>query len=126
LYWGFQILITPSLLPKISGDVAYYYVRTPSLKMTRDPTLMALSMELDEVKHFNDDGLCNAVTLSSRDGKLGRMKWKEGDCGAGLNMGLEKEACCGKVVLVHDNPKDESAGTIPLLPLRCPLTSDLP
>jgi hypothetical protein len=51
-----------------------HWVRAPGQRMTRDPTLMALMMDLDDVKYCGGDGLCNAVALSSRDKKLGRMK----------------------------------------------------
>ncbi|KAJ4304923.1 hypothetical protein N0V90_000451 [Kalmusia sp. IMI 367209] len=99
-------------------------VGTPGLKMTRNPTLMALMMDLNEVKHFNDDGLCNAVTLGPRDKKLGTMKWKDGDNAAVSGINFDKETC-GKVVLVPVRPKDESAGSSPLLSLKSFLSPSL-
>jgi hypothetical protein len=59
---------------------------------------MALMMDLDDVKHCGEDGLCNAVALSSRDKKLGRMKWK---CGGGGSCEGD-DACLGKVVLAQN------------------------
>jgi len=44
-------------------------------KVVREPTLVALTMDLDAVSHYNRDGLCNAVTLKGKDKKLGKMVW---------------------------------------------------
>lgn len=44
-------------------------------KVVRKPTLVALTMDLDAVSHYNRDGLCNAVTLKGKDKNLGRLVW---------------------------------------------------
>ena len=46
-------------------------------KIVREPTLAALTMDLDAVCHHKGDGLCNAVTLNRNDRKLGRLVWED-------------------------------------------------
>ncbi|KAF2826052.1 hypothetical protein CC86DRAFT_407285 [Ophiobolus disseminans] len=62
-----------------------HYWLAPNMKMTRDPTLTALMMDLKEVKHATQDGLCDAVALRARDRQLGRIRWEESSFGVGVN-----------------------------------------
>jgi hypothetical protein len=62
------------------------------------PTMAALMMDLDDVKHRGGGRLCSAVALGSRDKKLGKMKWK---CGGGGSCEGD-DACLEKVVLVQN------------------------
>jgi hypothetical protein len=48
-----------------------------SSKTVRDPTLVALTINMDDMCHRDEDGLCNAVALKSGDKKLGRMVWDQ-------------------------------------------------
>ncbi|ORX96071.1 hypothetical protein BCR34DRAFT_578875 [Clohesyomyces aquaticus] len=87
-----------------------HHFATPKLKMTRDPTLMALNMDLGDVKHENGDGLCNAVGLEKPDKELGRMKWGDGPAAVtGADAGGGVSPYCRKVVLVHGRERERSA-----------------
>jgi hypothetical protein len=95
-----------------------HHVGTPNLKMTQDPTLMALTMDLEEFKHYNGDGLYNAVSLDKQDKKLGKITWKYGGNGTSINIGVNEGSYCRKVVLECEKGRDDCSGAKPLLPFN--------
>jgi hypothetical protein len=79
-----------------------------SSKTVRDPTLVALTTNMDAVCHHNGDGLCNAVALNGGDKKLGIMVWDHDHDGA-----------CRKLRFADRGELDEYAQTgVPLLDVR--------
>jgi hypothetical protein len=46
------------------------------VKMVRDTTLAAMTIDLQRIAHKEDSGLCNAVTLSNCDSRKGRLRWR--------------------------------------------------
>jgi hypothetical protein len=81
---------------------------TKTSKTVRDPTLVALTTNMDAVCHKNGDGLCNAVALSGGDKKLGRMVWD-----------YEHGGSCRKLRFASGGGLDENTQTfLPLLSLR--------
>lgn len=77
--------------------------KTAKTKTVRDPAVAALTVDLTQVSHSEHaSGLCNAVDLSKKDGKLPRLRWKtEGDLikSGGQTGGA---SCSRSVVFVHE------------------------
>jgi hypothetical protein len=83
-------------------------VTAKSSKTVRDPTLVALTTNMDAVCHYNGDGLCNAVALQRGDNKLGRVVWDH-----------ELDGACRKLRFAGQGEVDGAVQTgIPLLSLR--------
>jgi hypothetical protein len=92
-----------------------HFMTAQRTKMMCDLTLIALAMDLNEVTHFNMDGLCNAVALRSSDKKLGRLRWEGEESGGDIELGADKEMCSSKGVFDDGMAQRENAGTMPLL-----------
>jgi hypothetical protein len=77
-------------------------------KVVREPTFVALTMDLNAVCHCNANGLCNAVALKSGDRKLGKMVWDD-----------SHGASCRRVRYISQVEWDENVPiSVPLLPMR--------
>ncbi|KAH7083551.1 hypothetical protein FB567DRAFT_87133 [Paraphoma chrysanthemicola] len=72
--YGWLALNSCLLIAALMLWIVWRITRVTS-KVVQMPTLVALTMDLNAVSHFNGDGLCNAVALKSKDKKLGRMVW---------------------------------------------------
>jgi hypothetical protein len=77
LYGWLALNVFQTVAAMLLWTVQYNPCTTNSSKIVRDPTLVALTMNMGAVCHYGGDGLCNAVALKSGDRKLGRMVWDQ-------------------------------------------------
>lgn len=77
-------------------------------KIVRDPTLVALTTNMDTVCHYDGDGLCNAVALRGSNRKTGRVVWDH-----------DRDGSCRKLRFMRQGDLNKNTQTsIPLFSLR--------